>query len=500
MTSGMYNNLQHQTCPISNLTSVKLSSHCLVLHYSLFFQQFRQNFSNFLGLAFLSRQVFLVLTVAVLLVISFSNHALTSKTANIIHGSAPYLTSDGGRTRVTDTDGLLGISLSNGEHYTPSDTHSSITKPIELPIAGQTFADIGMLVPTNTNSIALSSLIGTPYNYWGDDDGDGQGINDITATGSLNLTIVDKYNQAVARNEVLTICKSPYKLTLSNTSGTLKTRYGIPNESRFSASNATYYINPKATPVICFVKPNLVNGSSYYTGPANIWNPNKGFLTQSVTPSSYGLNFPTTGAHNLFFDLDIAGSNQALYWKAVSPNGDIKAKMSKSTKNSVRVTLTGPAVTDSSQQSSDNPRRIKRPSLPQTFELVGRDRKGNAVVKYGFVLKQWFVNRGKVYYTYSSTSSWCAKIGDYRVPKVKDLTNTTCQDSSSWGCQDAVGIKSSSPNNTYQRRIEAGFFPEWGSLYTYTGAGFGSNSYWTSDTGGNNQFVIFLAHGLCVSL
>ena len=181
MTSGMYNNLQHQTCPISNLTSVKLSSHCLVLHYSLFFQQFRQNFSNFLGLAFLSRQVFLVLTVAVLLVISFSNHALTSKTANIIHGSAPYLTSDGGRTRVTDTDGLLGISLSNGEHYTPSDTHSSITKPIELPIAGQTFADIGMLVPTNTNSIALSSLIGTPYNYWGDDDGDGQGINDITA-------------------------------------------------------------------------------------------------------------------------------------------------------------------------------------------------------------------------------------------------------------------------------------------------------------------------------
>ena len=357
-----------------------------------------------------------------------------------------------------------------------------------------------MLVPTNTNSIALSSLIGTPYNYWGDDDGDGQGINDITATGSLSLTIVDKYNQAVARNEVLTICKSPYKLTLSNTGGTLKTRYGIPNESRFSASNATYYINPKATPVICFVKPNLVNGSSYYTGPANIWNPNKGFLTQSVTPSSYGLNFPTTGAHNLFFDLDIAGNNQALYWKAVSPNGDIKAKMTKSTKNSVRVTLTGPAVTDSSQQRSDNPRRIKRPSLPQTFELVGRDRKGKAVVKYGFVLKQWFVNRGKVYYTYSSTSSWCTKIGDYRVPKVKDLTNTVCQDSNSWGCQDAVGVKSSSPNNIYQRHIEAGFFSEWGSMYTYTGAGFGSNSYWTSDANSNNPFVVFLAHGLCVSL
>ena len=184
----------------------------------------------------------------------------------------------------------------------------------------------------------------------------------------------------------------------------------------------------------------------------------------------------------------------------VSPNGDIKAKMTKSTKNSVRVTLTGPAVTDSSQQRSDNPRRIKRPSLPQTFELVGRDRKGKAVVKYGFVLKQWFVNRGKVYYTYSSTSSWCTKIGDYRLPKVKDLTNTVCQDSNSWGCQDAVGVKSSSPNNIYQRHIEAGFFSEWGSMYTYTGAGFGSNSYWTSDANSNNPFVVFLAHGLCVSL
>jgi len=191
----MYYNLQHQTCPISNLTLVKLNSHCLVLHCSLFSKRFRQNFSNFLGLVFLSRQVFLVLTVVVLLSISFSNHALTSKTAYVIHGSAPYLTFDGGRTRVTDTDGLLAISLSNGKQYTPSYSNSSITKPIELPIAGQTFADIGMLVPPNTDSIALSSLIGPPYNYWGDDDGDGQGINGITATGSLSLSIVDRDNQ-----------------------------------------------------------------------------------------------------------------------------------------------------------------------------------------------------------------------------------------------------------------------------------------------------------------
>ncbi|MBI0115011.1 hypothetical protein H3T56_11580, partial [Gilliamella sp. W8123] len=81
------------------------------------------------------------------------------------------------RTRVTNTEALLGISLSDGRTFTPT-TNDSINHPIELPVAGQSFKDIGMLVPTDThsNSIELSSLIGKPYNYWGDDDGDGQGV------------------------------------------------------------------------------------------------------------------------------------------------------------------------------------------------------------------------------------------------------------------------------------------------------------------------------------
>ncbi|MCT6885967.1 MAG: hypothetical protein M3Z47_08385, partial [Gilliamella apis] len=241
-----------------------------------------------------------VLTLVVLQSISFSNYALTTKTTNIIHGSAPYLTFDGGLTRVTNTEALLRISLSDGRTFTPKTTNSS-DNPIILPVAGQSFADIDMLVPTDTNSIALSSLIGTPYNYWGDDDGDGQGVNGVTATGNLNLSIVDKDNNPVTRNEVLTICKAPYKLTLSNGEGRLTTRYGVPNESRFKAGNATYYINPKAAPEICSAIPNLKPNDGFNVG----YN---GFTVRSVTPSSYGLNFPTTGANNLYFDLDIVGS------------------------------------------------------------------------------------------------------------------------------------------------------------------------------------------------
>ncbi|MCX8583023.1 hypothetical protein, partial [Gilliamella sp. B3372] len=128
----------------------------------------------------------------VLLLPSFS-HALTVNTSNSIHGNEPYLTYDGGRTRAVNNDGLLGITLSDGTHYTPSTNSSSIT-PISLPVEGQSFADISMFVPTNTNSVDLNSLIGPPNNYWGDDDGD----SDVTATGTLSLSIVDKSGQTVS--------------------------------------------------------------------------------------------------------------------------------------------------------------------------------------------------------------------------------------------------------------------------------------------------------------
>ena len=430
----------------------------------------------------------------VLLSISFSNHALTVKTTNIIQGSAPYLTFDGGQTQVTNTEALLGISLSDGRTFTPA-TNNSNKNTIVLPVLGQSFADIGMLVPTNTDSIALTSLIGPPYNYWGDDDGDGQGVDGITATGSLNLSIVDRNNQPVSRYTVLTICNAPYKLTLSNTEGTLKTRYGVPNESHFSASKVTYYINPKATPVICFAKPNTNMGTDDYAGPANIWDPDKGFLSQSVTPSSYGLNFPTTGADRFDFDLDIGGINQALYWEPVS-HGGITATMSYSTSTSVHVTLTGPR---SSQGKSKNPSRIDKISLPQVFELVGRDSpggRGNVIVKYGFVLQQWFVSRGDNLNNYSDILSWCTKIGDYRVPMVKELTNATCQgNGASYKCEGAVGATPSSPNNHFQRRIGAGFFTEWGNVSKYNSGFFPRSNNWAADEKDDTHFQVIANNG-----
>ena len=403
----------------------------------------------------------------------------------------PYLTFDGGRTRAVDANGLLGITLSNGANYTPSN-NTSYTTPIVLPVEGQSFADIRMFVPTDTNSVDLSTLIGPPNNYWGDDDGD----SGVTATGSLSLSIVDKNNQSVSRNSVLTVCNAPYKVKLSSTNGTLSTRYGFPNRSTFSASSETYYVNPKAGPVVCFARPNLMFGkrgddsihpSWDFAGPSSMWDPAKGFLTQETDPSSYGRNFPTTGLNGLYFDLLISGVSQPLYWSPVSLGG-ITVTMSNSTATSVRVTLTGPYATES-QHNSRNPGRISKPTLPQTFELVGRDTNGTPVVKYGFTLKQWFVHRGSKEDTYRNTLSWCNSLG-YRLVKVKDLTNAVRTASPT-----ISGATPSSPDNHYMRHIDAGFFTEWGRMYDYSGVGFDYGWYWTSDPYGSYQFIVHTDHG-----
>ena len=489
----MFDNFQKTTWSTSNLNSSKLSSQRLFFTKVYFFTQlwgilqifarsfFRSYYRSFLRSSFRSnlfRQIFL--GVAVLL--SFTSHALTSKTSNYIQGSAPYLTFDGGRTRVVDVNGLLGITLSDGTRYTPS-TNSSSTTPIVLPVAGQSFADIGMFVPTNTNSVGLGELISPPYNYWGDDDGD----TDVTAMGYLHLSIVDNSGQAVSRSTVPEICKAPYLVTLSSTDVIFYTRYGIPNRNTFSAGRVTYYVNPKAAEV-CFAKPNL---NYYSTKWPSMFDSRYGFLTQSTDPSRYGSNFPTTGANGLYFDLDIRGVSQPLSWSSLSQGG-ITVTMSNSTAASVRVTLTGPFATES-QHNSANPGLISKPILPQTFELVGRDGQGNPVIKYGFTLKQWFVNRGTKWDNYPNTLSWCNRTG-YRLVKIKDITNAK------YVARSDVIIPGAMPTSDfflYMRYIGAGFSSEWGRVNNISDIGFTPINHWiwTSDSDGNGPFIVNITNG-----
>jgi hypothetical protein len=407
----------------------------------------------------------LALVPLILLPYSANIQALSASIAHAINGTKPYLTSDNGHTKVSTTEGLLGITLSDGTSITPRTNTSTSTNPIKLPKDGQSFADIGMLIPTTTDSITLNDLIAAPYNYWGDDDGDGQGVNGITATGSLSVSITDKNNQTVSRSTVLNICYAPYKVVLTSTNGHLTTQYGEPNSTSFTSSSATYYLSPKTAPAICYAKPELSLGTDSYAGPDNIWSSTKGFLLQSS--SDYSFNFPTTGANNLYFDLNIMGSG-TLRWPAVTMAGITATMTPNNNGTSVRVKLTGPAAT-ADQIQADTPGSISKPILPQTFELVGYDSSDRAVVKYGFVLKQWFVNRGDKRDTPQNHASWCTNLG-YRQIEVSDVTNASGE-----------GYVGSSSGNYYQRKIGAGLFSEWGSMINYIGTGFSNiHYYWTN--------------------
>jgi hypothetical protein len=424
------------------------------------------------------------LSSALLLFSAFNSEALTARTTNVINGHAPYLTFDGGVTKVTDIKGLLSITIPGIGNIKPNDPIA--LSPIELPRSGMSFNDIDMLVPPNTDTISLSTLIGPPNNYGRDDDGDG----DITATGgNITLTITDKDRNPVARNEILTSCKSPYTVKLRSTAGTLRTGYGVPNSSTFNGDTAIYYLKAKDVPVICFARPDLYYGrngqrgiavqNANFAGPSTMWNPSKGFLVQSTEASGYYKNFPTTGAHGLHFDLDINGVDaRELNWPSVSYDG-VTATITPSSSTVVRVTLTGPYAT-SSQVGASSPSPVDKPSLPMTFEIAGRDSSGAAVVTYGFRLKQWFVKRSKEVLR-NSQRSWCTGIG-YYLPRVKDLTNAQ---GIAWrpGHRIPSGTPFPSDGNYYMRHIDAGFFSEWGRFA-------GNDHYWTINANSGLGFYV----------
>ncbi|SCB91411.1 hypothetical protein GA0061081_102311 [Gilliamella bombicola] len=428
--------------------------------------------------------------------------ALTAYTSRYIEGSAPYLTFDGGQTRATSTDSLLSIKLQDGQVITPSTNTSSIANPIVLPYVGSTLGNIETLVPSSVSSVSLSDLI-TRYNYWRDDDGDELDTNGVMASGSLSVSFTDNDGNTVSRSDALDKCKAPYRVTLSSARGYLQTRYGVPNRTNFSDQTVTYYVNPYGRgPSVCYfvshARPNLGNGRDNYAGPSNIWNPDKGFLTQSNDSLFYDRNFPTTGADGLYFDLLIDGVDASqLTWSPVTWGG-ITATVTSVTpgdswlpnverrKTVARVKLSGPSA-DSTQIESDNPSSLIVPFLPLTFELVGKDSRGNEV-RYGFVLQKWFVHRGNKADTQPNQSTWCSRLG-YRLSDTKDLTNSVKTSSPS-----ISGALPSSSGNYYKRHIGAGFFTEWGYMRHYADAGF-TSYYWTSDPAGRRFFYIYSSGG-----
>ena len=301
----------------------------------------------------LKSMLIIVLIIISLLTIPFnSTYALNITTANAIHGGAPYLTYDGGTTKADSTESLLSITLSDGTVISAENDESSLTNPIELPNQGDTYASIQTIVPlpqsgnSNYPKVKMTDLLKAPYNYFGDDDGDG--YDDVageviaTASGDIgvkweNINGID-VTDTVKNNAYSKFieCDGPYKLTITATNGELKTQYGEPNKSSFMGGSHSYYINPKVEPHVCYAQPSPLfddaarigsheGVSPWFDGPG--WDsgvidfgeyrgyPSKGFKFYNARNSGhydgknsvYTNNFPSTGSNGLYFYLLLAG-------------------------------------------------------------------------------------------------------------------------------------------------------------------------------------------------
>ncbi|MDF7670253.1 hypothetical protein PT276_03380 [Orbaceae bacterium ESL0721] len=408
------------------------------------------------------------------LFLSFPALAATSTltTKGIVTGTAPYLTFDNGQTKATDTAALLTIKLSDGRVYGQTNNTSTPTNPIMLPVEGQTLADVQMFMPLDRKTVSLSELIAAPNNYWGDDNGDGKGVNGIAASGSLTLKIQDSTGRVLDRNDTISLCDGAtyYKVDLSGTAGSLQTKYGIPNKTDFAASNITYYIKPKPTskPYVCNAQPNLNNSGGTHNGPITEWDPAKGFKVQRVnTPSS---NFPTMGAHGLFFNLTIAGDvwQNMSYDKSPASSGIDISIGNGGSANVAKVMLNGPRYNTNNATTA----------VPTTFTIYSDKAKTNKV--YSFTIGKWFIATPMTDNTYNE--DYCLEHygSKYRVPNITEYTNAN---GNFW-----EGGLAGQPNN-YQRRIGGGLFAEWGDMrnnLVYTSSDFdfdaeGYGTYWASE-------------------
>jgi hypothetical protein len=450
-------------------------------------------------------------TVLLGLMVSTKAIALSATTTNIIQGSAPYLSMDGGVTKAMSEEGLIGIKFPDGSVYIAPGANtdlypdakvdnSSFNTPIILPSEAKTFADIQTLVPLAGNShyprIDLNNLISEPYNYWGDADGDGN----ASATGRLKAKWLDADNKDITAeikanpNRLLNGCDVPYQLTMTATNGTLSTEYGVPKTSTFNEISHTYYLGVKADkPSACYAYPNSRFDSRFseVMGGPN-WVELAGFKVNDADKPSD--NFPTTGTNGLHFFLLLSGITPE---QIIAANG---ATVSAESGHGVTLSLSADEVNWNEWYNEKDRERwntrpielrrglkikLKGPTieskdkrfLPSAFKLYADS--SHTHLLYSFKIERWYINNplnygenGEVVYnsmTHEQAIQFCQGLGShYRLPDVNDYTN---------GDQSWLGWSGGLPDretSLYQRRLSfklgnrwvGGLFNEWGDMAT----------------------------------
>ncbi|WP_141671704.1 hypothetical protein [Gilliamella sp. Imp1-1] len=407
-----------------------------------------------------------------LLPYSLESQALSATTSNYIHGTAPYLTFDGGATHADSISPLLSVTLPGNKIITVSNDSSSMENPLVLDKLLATFADIKTLVPHGDYPEVLTDKVIDDNGYWKDDDGDT--LHRVNSS-KLKIKWQNLYGQDITNyvkdnsDKALNGCDAPYQLTLEVEDVSIKTEYGIPSESdKFTGNRHTYYLYPKMDkPQFCYAMPNLeydwhsndipYDGAvSSLNDPHGDWNKYRGFY--AYNPANPGANFPTTGSHNLFFYLSVAGMKaQDIVNKngrTISTGGVTLTLNAENTLPTglVKINLTGP--------KESNPGSF----IPSTFYL--HDKNNDPL--YSFRLERWYVTKKGGAGGYQNAVAFCNNFngGGYRMTKVLDFTNARRGEDIvvDWqnGIADGASLrKISYITNGYWM---GGLFSEWGRV------------------------------------
>lgn len=450
---------------------------------------------------FLSKKTFVFFVLLPFMMAMFNPaHAvflsLEATTAQEIQGSAPYLSFDGGVTKIEKSRDALWISYEdNGKKviYTPDNNPSSEDNPILLPESVKTFTDINMVIPKDIPMLDdYNNYVNFSFNheegYFFDDDGD----DIFWGQGRMSLIIwMGEYTYR--RTDLIDPCWDTYQVNISFDHAVVYSDYGIPNHNMYEKDSVSYYVKPTAShPYSCWLFPSGHYGILMEDNVTGHWAGNymqpKGYLVQDINQPS--TNFPTGGSNAFDFVLTFVGTNFDDLSFSKQP-ADSKVNLSfeqvrnnmtgQYVNNKVKVNLLGPVVGQADMSFT-----------PTTFTIFAD--KAQTIPIYRFRLNHWFVvSDDHVARDFSETNEYCESFG-YRLPTVSELTN--------YKAPDIGWDHGYFPNmNMYPvKQIGGGLISEWGTLGYYNAAGFNGASYWTSNHHkDNNYYSVYMYGGVASS-
>lgn len=401
----------------------------------------------------------LIYIICSVLFFKLGHASLSLYTIHVVEGSDPYFTLDNGKTKITNLSDLVSFSFKDdkGITYTLNKSTNTTTpeKPFVLPPNSvKTFGDFDFLLirgypisQENYQNFRYVVHLHEPYfnDYFRDDDGD-----EITDKwGALDLRIyrnIEAIHDSLKLSDELNPCEEFYEISVLVHSIHIFTKYGYPQDKGFESAASTFYVRREPPePLVCWATPNLVA-----QGRSSQWDDKKGFLLQDVNEPAK--NFPTVGAHGLFFDLTIAGalSKDVSYTKQPS-DSNISLDLSlKENENShlkkLNVKLVGP---------KDGVSKTSASVKPTTFIIYADTEK--KVPIYSFTISKWFILKPGLGEGYESSEAYCNNIG-YQIASVSDLTNANNNFYPRWD----KGLPGQ--GNQYLRRIGGGLLAEWGEI------------------------------------